>query len=134
VPSSSGSRPTRVYIVGAGGSGKTTLARQLSRVMHTPPIELDLDPTTDRDALAARDEWVVEGIFLYGIEPLLERAGLIVWLDLPARIAQAAHRRPAFLLELPTAKPPSRASFARHLRQRHACLLRQAGPRANLGH
>ena len=88
MPSSSGSRPARVYIVGAGGSGKTTLARQLSGVMHTTPIELDLDPTTDRDALASREKWVVEGIFLYGIEPLLERADLIVWLDLPARTAQ----------------------------------------------
>ena len=45
-------------------------------------------PTTDRDALASREKWVVEGIFLYGIEPLLERADLIVWLDLPARTAQ----------------------------------------------
>jgi MoxR-like ATPase len=88
VPSSSGPLPARVYVVGAGGSGKSTLARQLSGVMHTTPIELDLAPTTDRFALAGREEWVVEGIFLYGIEPLLDRADLIVWLDLPARTAQ----------------------------------------------
>lgn len=82
------SQLARVYIVGAGGSGKSTLARQLSGVMHTTPIELDLDPTTARHALAGTEEWIVEGIFLYGIDPLLERADLIVWLDLPARVAQ----------------------------------------------
>jgi adenylate kinase family enzyme len=74
--------------MGAGGSGKSTLARHLAGVMHTTPTELDLDPTSDREALARREEWIVEGIFLYGIDPLLRRADLIVWLDLPARIAQ----------------------------------------------
>ena len=56
--------------------------------MYTTPIELDLDPAGDRDALAGREEWIVEGIFLYGIDPLLKSADVIVWLDLPARIAQ----------------------------------------------
>lgn len=78
----------RIYIIGAGGSGKTTLARTLARSVGVKPIELDLDPFADRAELAARDSWVVEGIFLYDIAPLLERADLVVWLDLPARVAQ----------------------------------------------
>lgn len=78
----------RVYVIGAGGSGKTTLARRVADGLAVEPIELDLNPFADRVALAAPDSWVVEGIFLYDIEPLLERADLIVWLDLPRSVAQ----------------------------------------------
>ena len=83
-----GVQAERIYIVGAGGSGKTTLARFLARVLDVEPVELDLNPFADRAALAAGDVWVVEGIFLYDIEQLLERACMIVWLDLPRRVAQ----------------------------------------------
>ena len=80
--------PQRVFIVGAGGSGKTTLARDLASALNVEPVEFDLDPYADRAALADGDAWVVEGIFLYDIEPLLKRAETIVWLDLPRRVAQ----------------------------------------------
>jgi adenylate kinase family enzyme len=79
----------RVYIVGAGGSGKTRLARTLANALTIEPVELDLNPFADRTALAeCADSWIVEGIFLYDIEPLLQRATTIVWLDLPRRVAQ----------------------------------------------
>ena len=83
-----GATPQRIYIVGAGGSGKTTLARTLAKVVNVEPVELDLNPYGDRAALAQADAWVVEGIFLYEIEPLLRRADTILWLDLPRRVAQ----------------------------------------------
>jgi uridine kinase len=78
----------RVYIVGAGGSGKTTLARALAHVLDVEPVELDRNPYADRAALAEGDAWVVEGIFLFDIERLLQRACTIVWLDPPRRVAQ----------------------------------------------
>jgi len=83
-----GAKSQRVHIVGAAGSGKTTLARTLARLLEVEPVELDLNPYADRAALAEADAWVVEGIFLYGIEPLLSRADTIVWLDLPRHVAQ----------------------------------------------
>lgn len=83
-----GATPRRVYLVGAGGSGKTTLGRTLANVLNFEPVELDLNPRADRAAIADADAWVVEGIFLYDIEPLLERANTILWLDLPKRVAQ----------------------------------------------
>lgn len=94
-------RPQRVYIVGAGGSGKTTLARSLGDGLNVEPVELDLNPHADRAALAEADAWVVEGIFLYEIEPLLKRADTILWLDLPRRVGQrrivTRHLRLSFL-------------------------------------
>jgi adenylate kinase family enzyme len=81
-------RGRRIFILGAAGSGKTTLARKVAGELNVDPVELDLDPFADRAALAAGEEWVVEGIFLYDVEPLLERATTIVWLDLPRRVAQ----------------------------------------------
>ena len=81
-------RVERVFIIGAGGSGKTTLAVSVARAVGVDPVELDLNPFIDRESIAARERWVVEGIFLFDIEPLLQRADVIVWLDLPRRIAQ----------------------------------------------
>lgn len=77
-----------MYIIGGGGSGKSTLARQLGRTLDVEPFGFDTDVRADRRDLAGRDRWIIEGIFLFGIEPLLDRADLIVWLDLPLRIAR----------------------------------------------
>ena len=77
----------RVYIVGGSGSGKTTLSRQIGRVLDIEPFDFDTDARADREAVASADRWVIEGIFLYEIQPILERAELVIWLDLPARIA-----------------------------------------------
>lgn len=78
----------RVYIVGGSGSGKSTLARQIARVLDVEAFDFDKDLRADRHALAGADRWVVEGIFLYEIEPLLGRCDVVVWLDLPLRIAR----------------------------------------------
>jgi hypothetical protein len=77
---------SRIYIIGGGGSGKTTLARHLGPALGIDPVELDLG--ADLDDLARRLEWIVEGIFVFGVGPLLDHAELIVWLDLPWRVAR----------------------------------------------
>ena len=37
--------------------------------------------------LVALDTWVIEGSYLEWVEPLLRRADLIVWMDIPWRVA-----------------------------------------------
>ena len=41
----------------------------------------------DIERIIARQDWVCEGIFLWWTEPLLQAAGVIIWLDLPWTLA-----------------------------------------------
>ena len=75
----------RIHVIGAGGSGKTTLARRLGALLGLPVYELDRGGRGPEDV--ARDAaWVTEGIFLFGMGPLFEAAEEIIWLDLPFRV------------------------------------------------
>ena len=87
-------RPQRVLVAGTSGAGKTTLAAAIGRVLAVPHVEIDAlfhgpgwtpRPSFEADvrAFAAAPEWVTE--WQYGVvRPLLlERADLLVWLDLP---------------------------------------------------
>ena len=87
--------PKRIHIIGCGGSGKTTLARQLADVLHAPCYELDhvaYDDHAKRSLeerllsvrqITAQQSWVSEGGYLWWTEDLLQNADAIVWLDLP---------------------------------------------------
>jgi hypothetical protein len=78
-------RPQRIYIIGGGGSGKTTLGRQVARTLGLDLTELDGSSGAGIRARGSR--WVIEGIFVWGTAVWLERADLIVWLDLSWRVA-----------------------------------------------
>lgn len=78
--------PSRIHVIGGGGSGKTTLARRVAAALGLPIFELDT-PDADLTDLVQQPQWVSEGIYLYGIQSVLDRADLIVWLDLPRRVA-----------------------------------------------
>ncbi|MGH2377233.1 MAG: aminoglycoside phosphotransferase family protein [Candidatus Limnocylindria bacterium] len=99
----------RVYIVGAPGSGKTSLARALGREFGLSLLELDhlWGRLFDRDAsgriteaailsraqlvaeYVVRDGWVIEGAEPPFLHELANVSDLIVWCDVPFRTAAA---------------------------------------------
>jgi hypothetical protein len=90
-------RRARVYIVGAAGSGKTTLAGQLGARLGCPVAHLDrvffapggIGAAGARDAAiaawAALPGWVVDGAYPAWVEEFAAACDLVVWLDMPFR-------------------------------------------------
>ena len=86
--------PCRIAVVGATGSGKTSLSRDLAERLSLRCVEIDAlhwgpnwMPATDdvlRErvacALASR-RWVVDGNYAHLSDLTLRRAELLVWLD-----------------------------------------------------
>jgi adenylate kinase family enzyme len=87
----------RIHIIGAAGSGKTTLAQQLGLHLNVPYYHLDkiayeggfgakialVTRMQSVDSIVAHAGWVTEGIYLWWTDKLLVEADLIIWLDLP---------------------------------------------------
>ena len=84
----------RIHIIGTGGSGKTTLARQIADALNAPCYKLDNigyarhskrsleERLHDVRQIAAQPRWVSEGGYLWWVDDLLQNADVIVWLDL----------------------------------------------------
>ncbi len=102
------SRPGRIHVIGIGGSGKTRLARACSDRLGIEVTNLDQITAVDGRplgdifgperydlsqaaalAIAARDTWITEGVYCGWTAPLMERADVIVWLDVKPSIAVA---------------------------------------------
>jgi adenylate kinase family enzyme len=91
--------PARIAVVGGSGSGKTTVARRLAELKDVPYVELDAlhwGPNWSAcpaeefrarvEVAIAGDAWVVDGNYTGKLGYLvLDRAELVVWLDLPLR-------------------------------------------------
>ncbi len=89
----------RVVVVGCTGSGKTSVARSLARLLDAPRVELDAlnwEPDwtaaeTDvfrqrvRDALTGK-AWVVDGNYSAVRDLVWPRAAMLVWLNMPYRV------------------------------------------------
>ncbi len=86
----------RVSVVGNSGSGKTTVAAELARLIGAPQLELDSVfhqpgwvplPGPDFQArvadFTAAPRWVVDGNYSAVRELVWSRADTVVWLDLP---------------------------------------------------
>jgi adenylate kinase family enzyme len=88
-------RPQRIQILGNSGGGKSTLARQLGDVLDLPVIHLDryfwnpgwvpsLLPKFDARVLelAQGDRWVIDGNYSRTLPARIERADLIIWINI----------------------------------------------------
>jgi adenylate kinase family enzyme len=87
-------------IASASGNGKTTFGRELAERLAVPFVELDAlhhgpnwaEATPDElrarvEPLVHTDAWVVDGAYRNKLGDLvLERAELVVWLDLPVHV------------------------------------------------
>lgn len=85
----------RIFIVGLSGSGKTTLADILSKEYQLPHIDMDdiVYPSPAykhiseaeffkrAEELSEKPIWIIEGVYIFGMEPILQRADNIIWLD-----------------------------------------------------
>lgn len=89
----------RVMIVGAPGSGKSTLARSLGQRTGLPVYHMDHihwrsgweersrgEKTKMAREVEARPKWIFEGGHSATYETRLERADVLVWLDLPVSL------------------------------------------------
>jgi adenylate kinase family enzyme len=90
-------RPGRVLVAGTSGAGKTTLARRLGGILDIPCVVLDAlfhgpgwvprqDFLADVRRLVAAPAWVTEWQYPAARPLLVERAELLVWLDLPRAV------------------------------------------------
>lgn len=88
------SQPCRILLNGTSGSGKTTVATRINATLGIPHVELDAlyhGPgwvprscfVEDVRAFASTDKWVTEWQYGSVRDLLLDRADLVVWLDLP---------------------------------------------------
>jgi adenylate kinase family enzyme len=89
----------RILIIGPCGSGKSTLARELGPKLRLPVFHMDqlnwkpgwVESSKDeiRERLAAittTDCWLIDGNYGGTLEPRLERADIVLYLDYPIRL------------------------------------------------
>jgi len=89
----------RIAIIGTSCSGKTTLACNISRILHIPHFELDhlywqenwqpLERELFRSKVrksVQHERWVIDGNFSMVRDLIWENADTIIWLDYPFHV------------------------------------------------
>lgn len=86
----------RIMVIGSGGAGKSTFARELARVTGLPLIHLDRcywlpgwSPTPNDEwlervrQLSGGDRWIIDGNYGGSLSIRVERCDAIVFFDMP---------------------------------------------------
>jgi adenylate kinase family enzyme len=86
----------RIAIIGNAGSGKSVLTQKLHTIFNLPVYHLDqyfwkpgwVEPNREEykkihDALCDKESWIIDGMNLRFFEYRLQRADIIIFLDLP---------------------------------------------------
>ena len=86
----------KIAIIGCGGSGKTTLAKNLSHFLHLPVYHLDQyywkpgwiesDLASFKKAheqLCAQERWIIDGNQMSTIADRINKADVIIFLNMP---------------------------------------------------
>jgi adenylate kinase family enzyme len=86
----------RIAIIGNGGSGKTTLAHKLSKIYSLPVLHLDCiayqaswKPVSFKEFNQSHQDWIsgerwiIEGMKTDTLPARLQRADMVIFLDLP---------------------------------------------------
>jgi adenylate kinase family enzyme len=89
----------RVLVIGSGGSGKTTVARELADVLRLPLVHLDAlywrpgwTPTPPHEwkevvaRLILEPRWVMDGNYGGTLDMRLKACSAVVFLDLPRHV------------------------------------------------
>ncbi len=92
----------RIVVIGTSGTGKSSLARRIGKLLDTPVVELDAlyhlpgwqsRPDDEFRELAleatAGDHWIVDGNYSQSREVVWPRAHMVIWLDYPRWLAMS---------------------------------------------
>jgi adenylate kinase family enzyme len=89
----------RILILGSPGTGKSTLARELSQLLHLPLYHLDqlffeADWVTNEakfnqqlQAVLKQDQWIIDGNYAASLPKRLAQADAVIYLDFPVHVA-----------------------------------------------